>query len=74
MGQTASSSRGSNNLPFTNVKVFSATLAHEREQLGEKITDWLYQHKDVQIVDKTVTQSSDEAFHCLAIILFYKQA
>lgn len=73
MGQTASSSHGSNNLPFTKVKVFSATLAHEREQLGEKITEWLNTNKNVQIVDKTVTQSSDEAFHCLAIILFYNQ-
>jgi hypothetical protein len=56
---------------FNGIKVFSATMAQERDQLGEKVTHWLEQHKNVQIVDKIVTQSSDEAFHCLAITLFY---
>jgi hypothetical protein len=57
--------------PFNGVKVFSATMAQERDQLGEKITHWLSERPGVQIVDKIVTQSSDEAFHCLAITLFY---
>jgi len=65
--------QGSNNLQFTGVKVFSATMAQERDQLGEKITQWLSSHPGVQIVDKIVTQSSDEAFHCLAITLFYNE-
>ena len=67
----ASSSSGSNNRQFTAVKVFSATMAQERDQLGEKITQWLSAHPGVEIVDKIVTQSSDEAFHCLAITLFF---
>jgi hypothetical protein len=58
-------------LKFNGVKVFSATMAQERDQLGEKITQWLEHHPKVKIVDKIVTQSSDEAFHCLAITLFY---
>jgi hypothetical protein len=62
---------GSNNRPFNGVKVFSATMAQERDQLGEKITQWLAAHPGVEIVDKIVTQSSDEAFHCLAITLFF---
>lgn len=62
---------GSNNRQFNGVKVFSATMAQERDQLGEKITQWLSAHPGVEIVDKIVTQSSDEAFHCLAITLFY---
>ena len=66
-----STGSGSNNLPFNGVKVFSATMAQERDQLGEKITHWLAANPSVQIVDKIVTQSSDEAFHCLAITLFY---
>jgi len=70
----ASSSSGSNNNAFTGVKVFSATMAQERDQLGEKITTWLAAHPGVQIVDKIVTQSSDEAFHCLAITLFFNEA
>ena len=72
MGAQASSS-GSNNNPFNGVKVFSATMAQERDQLGEKITAWLAAHPNVQIVDKIVTQSSDEAFHCLAITLFFNE-
>lgn len=67
----ASQGSGTNNHPFNGVKVFSATMAQERDQLGEKITQWLAEHPGVQIVDKIVTQSSDEAFHCLAITLFY---
>ena len=72
MGVQASSS-GSNKDSFTGVKVFSATMAQERDQLGEKITAWLASHPNVQIVDKIVTQSSDEAFHCLAITLFFNE-
>jgi folate-dependent tRNA-U54 methylase TrmFO/GidA len=66
-----SSSSGSNNLKFNGVKVFSATMAQDRDQLGEKITNWLRERPNVEVVDKIVTQSSDEAFHCLAITLFF---
>lgn len=55
---------------FDGVKVFSATKAREREQLGERITDWLEANR-VTIVDREVTQSSDNEFHCLTITLFY---
>jgi hypothetical protein len=53
------------------VKVFSATLARERETLGEQITEWLREHPEATIVDKAVTQSSDAEFHCVSITLFY---
>jgi hypothetical protein len=56
---------------FNGVKVFSATMAQERDQLGEKLTAWLNERPHLKVVDKIVTQSSDEAFHCLAITLFY---
>jgi hypothetical protein len=56
---------------FNGVKVFSATMAQERENLGEKVTAWIREHSQHQIVDTIVTQSSDEAFHCLAITVFY---
>ncbi len=46
-------------------------MAQDRDHLGEKITAWLREHPTVEIVDKIVTQSSDEAFHCLAITLFF---
>ncbi len=54
------------------VKVFSATKARERESLGENVTKWLTDNPQVQVVDKTVTQSSDSEFHCLTITLFYE--
>ena len=62
---------GSNNNQFSGVKVFSATMAPDRDHLGEKITIWLREHPSCEIVDTIVTQSSDEAFHCLAITLFF---
>ncbi|HET6412435.1 MAG TPA: hypothetical protein VFG53_10270 [Anaeromyxobacter sp.] len=57
---------------FTGVKVFSATKAREREELGETVTRWM-RSNDVEIVDRVVTQSSDDEFHCLTIVLFYRQ-
>ncbi len=57
---------------FDGVKVFSATKFRERDELGEVVEDWLEQN-DVEIVDKQVRQSSDHAFHCLTIVLFYRR-
>ena len=48
---------------FNAVKVFSATKAREREELGELINGWLAQNPDIEIVDKVVSQSSDNEFH-----------
>lgn len=58
---------------FTGVKVFSATKAREREELGEAINRWLKENPRVQVVDKNVSQSSDQEFHCLTITIFYKE-
>jgi hypothetical protein len=57
---------------FSGVKVFSTTLARDREAMGETITRWLKDNPSLEIVDKVVTQSSDKEFHCLSITLFYK--
>ena len=57
---------------FTGVKVFSATKAREREELGEHVTHWIRQHPNARIIDKIVTQSSDREFHCLTITIFYE--
>lgn len=56
---------------FNGVKVFSATMFADRDQLGEKITAWMASHPAFRVTDVVVTQSSDEAFHCLAITVFY---
>ena len=58
---------------FSGVKVFSATKAKEREELGENVTRWIRSNGDLEIVDRVVTQSSDDEFHCLTIVLFYKE-
>jgi hypothetical protein len=59
-------------LPFTGVKVFSTTLARDRETMGESITRWIRDNPNAEIVDKVVTQSSDKEFHCLTITFFYR--
>ena len=59
---------------FNAVKVFSATMAHDRDALGDKVTAWIAQQSarpDFELVDTVITQSSDEAFHCIAITVFY---
>jgi hypothetical protein len=58
-------------LKFNGVKVFSATMVADREQLGEKVTQWMRSHPQVKVIDIVVTQSSDEAFHCIAITVFF---
>jgi folate-dependent tRNA-U54 methylase TrmFO/GidA len=57
---------------FTGVRVFSTTLARDRENMGENITKWLKENPNFEVVDKVVTQSSDKEFHCLTITLFYR--
>ncbi len=59
--------------PFTGMKVFSTTLARDREAMSETINKWLRENPQLEVVDKTVTQSSDKAFHCLSITLFYQE-
>jgi hypothetical protein len=59
---------------FNGVRVFSATMAKERERLGEQVTDWIRRNPNAEVVDKVVTQSSDSEFHCITITLFYKEA
>jgi len=56
---------------FNGLKVFSATMVADRDQLGEKVTAWMNNHTQLKVTDVVVTQSSDEAFHCIAITVFY---
>ena len=56
---------------FNGVKVFSATMVADRDQLGEKVSDWMARNSQLKVTDIVVTQSSDEAFHCIAITVFY---
>jgi hypothetical protein len=58
---------------FSGLKIFSATKAKEREELGEHVTRWLRSNADLEVVDRVVRQSSDNEFHCLTIVLFYRE-
>jgi hypothetical protein len=55
-------------------KVFTATKAKDREELGEVVTRWIRDNPRARILDKIVTQSSDSEFHCLSITIFYELA
>jgi hypothetical protein len=57
---------------FTGVKVFSATKARDRDELGENVTRWLESNADLEVVDQRVLQSSDDEFHCLTVVVFYR--
>ena len=59
-------------MSFTGCKVFSATKAREREEISDRINEWLQTNRNLDIVDTVVTQSSDREFHCLTITLFYR--
>ena len=57
---------------FSGVKVFSATKHKDRDELGETVTRWLSnQRGKIEIVDKIVSQSSDNEYHCVSITVFY---
>ena len=57
---------------FDGMKVFSATMARQRDELGDEVTRWIKKHAQYEIVDKVVTQSSDAEYHCYTVTLFYK--
>lgn len=62
---------------FNGVKVFCATMVAQRQTLGEEVTRWLDEARRTragfEVVDITVSQSSDEAFHCISICVFFKE-
>jgi hypothetical protein len=59
---------------FDEVKVFSATKADNRKELGRRITKWIRTRRsEIEIVDKRVRQSSDNEYHCLTIAIFFRR-
>ena len=45
----------------------------DRGQLGEKDTAWIASSSHRRLTDIVVTQSSDAAFHCITIAVFYHE-
>ena len=62
---------------FNGVQVFSATMVAQRQVLGEVVTRWIEEARRTrpgfELVDIVVSQSSDEAFHCIAINVFFRE-
>lgn len=60
--------------PFNGVRVFSATT--QRQTLGATVTAWIEETRRTcpgfQIADIVVRQSSDMAYHCITVSVFYK--
>jgi hypothetical protein len=57
---------------FDGVQVSSATMIRDREVRGDRVTSWLAAHATRQLVDLVVTQSSDAAYHCITVTVFYR--
>ena len=57
---------------FTGVKVFCASTSADRQALGEKVTAWLADNPKLEPVAQEVRQSSDDAYHCITIVIFYR--
>jgi hypothetical protein len=55
--------------PISAFKVFSATKARDREDLGERVTAWLAANPQLEVRETFVRLSSDKAFHCLSLVL-----
>ena len=62
---------------FNGVKVFAATMVQQRQDLGDVVTRWLEEARRTrpgfELVDMLIRQSSDHAFHCISITVFYKE-
>jgi hypothetical protein len=72
--QTGTETVKESTMTFTGAKVFTATKAKDREELGDVLTRWLRDNPKLRVIDKIVTQSSDNEFHCLSITIFYDVA
>lgn len=51
------------------VKVFSATKARDRDELGTRVTAWIRANPHLEVLSAVVTLSSDSEFHCFSIVL-----
>lgn len=53
--------------------IFSATKFRDRENLGNHVTDWIRKHPEKHIISTDVRQSSDSEFHCLSIVIWFRE-
>jgi hypothetical protein len=55
--------------PISVMKVFSATRARDREEIGDRVTNWLQANPQLEVRKTVVSLSSDRKFHCLSLVL-----
>ena len=60
-------------IAFNGVKVFSATMYAQRAELGETVTAWIAANPLKAVTEMVVTQSSDSQFHCVGIVVFFRE-
>lgn len=59
-------------MDFDGMEIFSGSKHTERKEMGASVTAWRRNNPDVSIVEVRTLQSSDSEFHCVTIIIFYK--
>lgn len=57
---------------YDGLRVFTSTMQADREGMGARVTEWIAGNKGaIFVVGTEVLQSSDNAFHCISITVFY---
>lgn len=59
-------------MDFDGMVIFGASKHVDRERLGADVTDWRQRNSNATITEVRTMQSSDNEFHCVTIIIFYK--
>jgi hypothetical protein len=62
---------------FNGIQIFSATMVAQRQVLGETVTQWLTEARrrpGFEVVDIMIRQSSDSAYHCISILVFFNES
>jgi hypothetical protein len=57
--------------PFNGVKVFSTTIFTDCARLDDEVAAWLATRPEIRVTQLVVTQSSDAAYQCIAVTVFY---
>lgn len=59
-------------MDFDGMVIFSETKHTDRHNMSEEVTAWRQRNASATITDIRTMQSSDNAFHCVTVIIFYK--
>lgn len=59
-------------MDFDGMVIFSASKHADREKMGADVTAWRRNNASATITDVRTMQSSDNEFHCVTVVIFYK--